>query len=45
MLIRAGGRHDIYLNPATGQKQPVLCHTEIDNVLAKHVKNFLGLNE
>ncbi|MEK7685351.1 MAG: hypothetical protein AAB466_08015 [Verrucomicrobiota bacterium] len=29
MLLRPGGRHDIYVNPATGKKQPVPCHTEV----------------
>ncbi|MGA9342355.1 MAG: type II toxin-antitoxin system HicA family toxin [Rhodanobacteraceae bacterium] len=35
-LLRHGGRHDIWLNPHTGQKQPVPRHREIDDVLAKH---------
>jgi predicted RNA binding protein YcfA (HicA-like mRNA interferase family) len=43
VLLRHGGRHDIYQNPATGQKQPVPRHGEIDNVLAKHIKKYLGL--
>ena len=43
VLLRHGGRHDIYLNPATGQKQPVPRHNEVDNALAKHIKKFLGL--
>lgn len=42
-LLRHGGRHDIYVNPATGQKQPVPRHNEIDNVLARHIKKHLGL--
>ena len=42
-LLRHGGRHDIYENPSTGQKQPVPRHNEIDNVLAKHIKKHLGL--
>ncbi len=44
VLLRHGGRQDIYLNPATGQKQPVPRHNEIDNVLAKHIKKFLGID-
>ena len=44
VLLRHGGRHDIYVNPATGQKQPVPRHSEIDNVLAKHIMKCLGLN-
>jgi hypothetical protein len=42
--LRHGGRHDIYLNPGTGQKQPVPRHNEIDDVLAKHIRKFLGIN-
>jgi mRNA interferase HicA len=30
-LLRHGSVHDIYINPATGQKQPVPRHSEIDN--------------
>ncbi len=43
LLVRHGSRHDIYLNPATGQKQPIPRHTEIDDVLVKHIKKYLGL--
>lgn len=43
-LLRHGSRHDIYINPATGQRQPVPRHSEIDNALAKHIKKYLGLN-
>jgi len=43
MLLRHGARHDVYLNPATGQKQSVPRHTEIDDALAKHIKKYLGL--
>lgn len=42
-LHRHGRKHDIYVNPATGQKQPVPRHNEIDDTLAKHIKKFLGL--
>jgi mRNA interferase HicA len=42
-LLRHGARHDVYVNPATGQKQPVPRHTEIDEALAKHIKKYLGL--
>jgi mRNA interferase HicA len=40
-----GARHDVYLNPATGQKQSVPRHTEIDDALAKHIKKYLGLKD
>jgi predicted RNA binding protein YcfA (HicA-like mRNA interferase family) len=43
VLLRAGARHDIYINPTTGKKQPVPRHTEIDNDLAKHIRKYLGL--
>jgi mRNA interferase HicA len=43
VLERHGARHDIYRNPATGQKQPVPRHTDIEEPLAKHIKKFLGL--
>ena len=43
-LHRHGSRHDVYVNPATGQKQPVPRHTEIDDTLAKHIKKYLGLD-
>jgi len=43
IFLRPGANHDLYLNPATGQKQPVPRHTEIDNKLAKHIRKYLGL--
>jgi mRNA interferase HicA len=43
VLLRHRGRHDIYINPATGKKQPVPRHAEIDEALAKHIKKYLGL--
>ena len=45
ILRRHGARHDIYLNPSTGKKQPVPRHTEIDNALAKHIRKNLGLKD
>ncbi|MBK1693692.1 addiction module toxin, HicA family [Chromatium weissei] len=42
---RHGGRHDIYLNPITGQKQPVPRHAEIDEQLVKHIKKQLGISK
>jgi len=35
VLIRHGGKHDIYHNPATGKTQPVPRHSEINELLAK----------
>jgi predicted RNA binding protein YcfA (HicA-like mRNA interferase family) len=43
ILHRHGGRHDIYINPANGKKQPVPRHSEIDDDLVKHILKFLGL--
>ena len=43
VLLRSGARHDIYINPSTGNKQPIPRHTEIDNNLAKHIRKHLGL--
>lgn len=34
ILLRHGGRHDIWQNPDTGQKQPVPRQREIDDALA-----------
>ena len=31
IMIRHGGKHDIYHNPKTGNTQPVPRHTEISN--------------
>jgi len=44
-LLRHGSRHDVYIHPATGKKQPVPRHSEIDNALARHIKKYLGLKE
>lgn len=43
ILLRPGAKHDIYINPSIGKKQPVPRHTEIDNKLAKHIRKYLGL--
>ena len=37
ILLRRGSRHDLYKNPATGRKQPIPRHNEIDEILAKHI--------
>jgi len=37
ILVRRGGRHDLFKNPSTGKQQPVPRHTEIDEHLAKHI--------
>lgn len=43
VLQRHGSKHDVYINPATGNKQPVPRHREIDDALAKHIKKYLSL--
>jgi predicted RNA binding protein YcfA (HicA-like mRNA interferase family) len=43
ILKRSGGRHDIYFNPKNGMQQPVPRHTEINEVLAKHILKYLGI--
>jgi mRNA interferase HicA len=42
VLVRHGARHDLYKNPATGKKQPVPRHQEIDESLAKHILKELA---
>lgn len=43
VLHRSGSRHDIYINPKTGRKQPVPRHAEINNQLVKHILKKLEL--
>ncbi|WKZ14044.1 MAG: type II toxin-antitoxin system HicA family toxin [Candidatus Jettenia caeni] len=43
ILLRHGAKHDIYMNPKTGRKQPVPRHREIQDALTKHIKKYLGL--
>ena len=37
VLLRHGQRHDLYINPKTGRKQPVPRHNEIDEILSRHI--------
>ncbi|HEY3303496.1 MAG TPA: type II toxin-antitoxin system HicA family toxin [Candidatus Binatia bacterium] len=41
VLIRHGGKHDWYQNPATKVVQPIPRHTEINDPLAKHILKML----
>jgi predicted RNA binding protein YcfA (HicA-like mRNA interferase family) len=41
ILLRHGQRHDLYINPKTGKKQPVPRHNEIDENLARHIIRVL----
>ncbi|MCX6903094.1 MAG: type II toxin-antitoxin system HicA family toxin [Verrucomicrobia bacterium] len=43
VLLRPGARHDLYVNPVTGKKQPVPRHTEVDEHLARHIRRVLGV--
>jgi mRNA interferase HicA len=45
ILLRHGANHDIYLNPKSGQKQPVPRHKEVSEHLARHIKKYLGIEE
>ncbi|MGE0375872.1 MAG: type II toxin-antitoxin system HicA family toxin [Planctomycetaceae bacterium] len=41
VLIRHGGKHDWYQNPATAVSQPIPRHREINERLARHILNRL----
>ncbi|MDE0103583.1 MAG: type II toxin-antitoxin system HicA family toxin [Bryobacterales bacterium] len=41
VLVRHGGKHDWYRNPATGFSQPVPRHREINEHLARHILSKL----
>ncbi|MCX6639029.1 MAG: type II toxin-antitoxin system HicA family toxin [bacterium] len=43
VLPRHGARHDVYLNPLNGKKQPILRHAEIHDKLVRHILKQLGL--
>lgn len=43
VLLRHGNKHDIYINTNNGKKQPVPRHSEIDDILIKHIKKYLGI--
>jgi mRNA interferase HicA len=42
VLVRHGGKHDWYQNPATGVSQPVPRHREIKERLARHIIKLLS---
>lgn len=42
ILVRHGGKHDWYRNPATGISQPVPRHREIKEGLASHIIKVLS---
>lgn len=41
-LVRHGGKHDWYRNPATGVSQAVPRHREINEQLARHILRQLS---
>jgi hypothetical protein len=41
-LVRHGGKHDWYRNPATGVSQPVPRHREIKEYLARRIIRMLS---
>lgn len=43
ILHRHGAKHDVYKNPAKNLMQPIPCHTDIDDHLARHIKKYLGV--
>ena len=42
VLVRHGGRHDWYRNPATGVSQPIPRHREIGEALARRIIRMLS---
>lgn len=42
LLVRHGGAHDWYTNPATKRSQPVPRHSEINENLAKSISKKLS---
>ncbi len=42
VLLRHGGRHDIYHNPDTGHSEPVPRHREINEILARRILSRLS---
>lgn len=45
ILLRPGSRHDIYMNPNTGQKQPVPRHKEKERRSRKLIIVWQSISE
>ena len=45
LLIRHGGKHDWYQNPATRISQAVPRHREVNELLARRIIRMLGASE
>lgn len=43
VLLRHGGKHDIFHNPKTGKSEPVPRHREVNELLARKILKSLGL--
>ena len=41
--MREGGRHSLWLNPATGETQAIPRHAEIKDHLARKIARALGV--
>ena len=44
VLQRHGGRHDLYLNPASGKKAPVPRHGELRDSLCRLIRRQLEID-
>ena len=42
ILLRNGGKHDIYRNPKTGTSEPVPRHREVNELLARKILKSLS---
>jgi mRNA interferase HicA len=42
-VLREGGRHTVYINPANGQKAAVPRHKEIKSTTAREIAKALGI--
>lgn len=43
VLLREGGEHSIYHNPATNQQAAVPRHREVSNIMARKICRLLGI--
>ena len=44
-LLRHGKKHDLYINPKTGARQPVPRHSEIKDSLVKSILRELAIEK
>lgn len=43
-FVRAGGRHDVYRNPAARRQAPIPRHRDIPDTLCEVIRKQLGLS-